>query len=112
MFELVLERTQSEFLEFGTVLKFQKYPNLMDSGARSPDCSSNYLSGLRRTATSSPSLIVKFLVSLLRVLVFISDGCSPSPKANDENKDVRDDYKNGNEGLKDPGRRGRRPGDL
>ena len=38
-------------------------------------------------------------------------GChssSPSTKAMNENQEVRDDYQDGNEGLKDPERRGRR----
>ena len=33
---------------------------------------------------------------------------TPTAKAVDENKDVYDDFRDGNESFKDPGRRGRR----
>ena len=45
---------------------------------------------------------------VLRLLVFISDIFSPGTKTMDEKWDVRNDYKDGNEGLIDPGQRGRR----
>ena len=64
--------------------------------------------GLRRTSTSSPSWISKILDIVLRLLVLIPDVCSPRTNTIDKNKDVHDDYKDGNEGLKDPGRQGRR----
>ena len=64
--------------------------------------------GLRRTSTSSPSWISKFLVIVLRLLFFTPDACLPSTKTIDKNLDVHKDHKDGNERLKDPGRHGRR----
>ena len=63
---------------------------------------------LRGTSTSSPSWISKFLVSVLRLLHCISEVCSPTTKAVDQNKDVRDDFRDRNESFEDPGRRQRR----
>ena len=65
-------------------------------------------SGLRRTSTSSPSWISKFLVSVPRLLVSTPKVCSPTKNVMDKNKDVADDSKDGNGGFQDPGRRGRR----
>ena len=66
--------------------------------------------GLGRTSTYSSSWIYKSLVPVLRLMVSVSDVCSTNTKAIDENYKVHDDYKDGNEGFKDPGRRGcRRP---
>ena len=64
--------------------------------------------GLRRTSTSSPSWISKFLVSVPRLLVSTPKVCSPTKNVMDKNKDVADDSKDGNGGFQDPGRRGRR----
>ena len=43
---------------------------------------------------SSPSWIFKSRVPVLRLLVTISDVCSPNTKAIDKNYDVHEDYKN------------------
>ena len=61
------------------------------------ECDSVFLakSGLSRTSTPSMSWISKFLVPVLRLLFWIQDVC--------------DDFRDGNEGFKDPGRQGRRP---
>ena len=59
--------------------------------------------GFRGMSTSSPYWIFKFLVSVLRLLVSFQDVCLPS-KAMDYNQDVRDDYADGNEELKNPGK--------
>ena len=61
---------------------------------------------LRRTSSSSPCLICKFLVSVLRLLLCISEACQPTTKAMNEKKDAHDDFKDGNKGFKDLGRRG------
>ena len=40
---------------------------------------------------------------ILRLLLGIPEVCSPTTKAVEENKDVRDDFRDGNDGFKDPG---------
>ena len=46
--------------------------------------------GLRRSSTSSPSWISKFLVSVLSLLLCIPEACPLTTKTMNENKDVRD----------------------
>ena len=64
-----------------------------------------FVPGLRRTSTSE---VFQSLIAVQRVLFCISEVCSPTTKAIDENKDNGDEFKDGNKSFKDPGRRGRR----
>ena len=69
---------------------------------------SRFKAGLLGTSTSPSSRISKFLFSVLALLLCIQEVVFPTMKALNENSDVRDDLRDGNEGFKDSGRPGRR----
>ena len=61
---------------------------------------------LRRTSPSSSSWIFKFPVTVLRVLLCISEVFSQTTKAMDKNQDVYDVFQGGKEGFKCTRRQG------
>ena len=83
-----------------------------DSATRHDSAAQNILvslSDLSHFITTTPPqdvdvLAFEFFVSVLRLLLGLPEVCSPITKATDKNYNVRDDFKDGNEGFKDPGR--------